>query len=209
MPTDGHQLDNRHNPCEGNILLISGKSSDTVAPRRHCLVAISNQGPGVHEQAAGGKISPVLLPDHEHWGGISLTIILKKEVALRPPKTPRMEQRHEKQVLIREPDTEETVVSSPLDVRSVMLTGLFVLALFYTFYLASEFVLPVVLALLLNFLLRPAVRTLRKARVPEAVGAAIILVGVLGGCGNRILRAIRARRSMVCRSTEGLASHRD
>lgn len=64
-----------------------------------------------------------------------------------------------------------------------MLTGLFVLALFYTFYLASEFVLPVVLALLLNFLLRPAVRTLRKARVPEAVGAAIILVGVLGVVG--------------------------
>lgn len=90
-----------------------------------------------------------------------------------------MEQQNQKQVQATEPDAEQTVLSSPIDIRSVMLTGLFVLALFYTFYLASEFVLPLVLALLLNFLLRPAVRALRKARVPEAVGAGIILIGFL------------------------------
>jgi len=92
-----------------------------------------------------------------------------------------MEQRNEKELLTTEPPAaKQTVLSAPVDIRSVMLTGLFVLALFYSLYLASEFVLPVILALLLNFLLRPAVRFLRKARVPEAVGAAVILLGFVG-----------------------------
>ncbi len=74
---------------------------------------------------------------------------------------------------------DKPALNPTVDIRSVAITGLFVLALFYTLYLASEFILPVVLALLLNFLLRPAVRVLRKARIPEAVGAAIILLAFL------------------------------
>src|SRR5688572_30328204 len=56
--------------------------------------------------------------------------------------------------------------------------GLFVLALFYTFYFARSLLLPVVLALLLSLILYPAVRALKRARLPEPLGAALV-VGAL------------------------------
>jgi predicted PurR-regulated permease PerM len=64
-------------------------------------------------------------------------------------------------------------------VRSAMISGLFVLALFYTLYLARDFVLPIIVALLLSFLLSPAVRGLKRIRIREEVGAAFILIVLL------------------------------
>ncbi|RPJ57300.1 MAG: AI-2E family transporter [Acidobacteria bacterium] len=67
--------------------------------------------------------------------------------------------------------------------RSLVITGLFILALFYTLYLARDLFLPIVLAVLLHFLLRPAVRVLKKARVPEQIGAGLILVVLVSAFG--------------------------
>lgn len=76
-------------------------------------------------------------------------------------------------------DTAE-LFKGPVGVRSIALTGLFILACFYTLYFASDFFLPIVLAILLNLLLRPIVRALKRVRVPEAVGAAIVIIGTGG-----------------------------
>jgi predicted PurR-regulated permease PerM len=68
----------------------------------------------------------------------------------------------------------------PLGIRSLSLTGLFVLACFYTVYLARDFFLPVMLAIVFNFLLAPLVRLLRRYRIPDALGAALVVgVGLL------------------------------
>lgn len=67
--------------------------------------------------------------------------------------------------------------------HSVALNGLFVLALFYTFYLASSFLLPIVMAVLFALLLKPLVRALRRVRIPEALGAFV----VLGSAGSLLL----------------------
>lgn len=75
------------------------------------------------------------------------------------------------------------LLQGPFDIRSVALTGLFVLALFYTLYLGRSFFLPIVLALLLNFLLSPMMRLLRKLRIPTALGAAVVVFGLLGVLG--------------------------
>jgi predicted PurR-regulated permease PerM len=56
--------------------------------------------------------------------------------------------------------------------------GLFILALFYTFYFARSLLLPIVLALLLSLILYPAVRALKRLRLPEPVGAALVVVTV-------------------------------
>jgi hypothetical protein len=48
-----------------------------------------------------------------------------------------------------------TALSSPSIIRSFSLSGLFVLAIFYTLYFAADFVLPVALAVLMSFLLLP------------------------------------------------------
>lgn len=67
----------------------------------------------------------------------------------------------------------------PFDVRSVALTGLFILAVFYTIYFMRSVLLPIILALLLSYLLRPIVRKLAHLKVPLPVGAAIALIGLI------------------------------
>ncbi len=61
-------------------------------------------------------------------------------------------------------------------IESFPLTGLFVLAAFYAAYAARSVLLPLTLALLLAFLLRPVVRMLRKRlKIPDLIGAALVL----------------------------------
>jgi predicted PurR-regulated permease PerM len=66
------------------------------------------------------------------------------------------------------------------DARHVALVGLFVLAVLYTLRLAQSFILPIVLAVLLDFLLSPIVRALRKRRIPEPLGAGMVVLGLVG-----------------------------
>ena len=79
----------------------------------------------------------------------------------------------------------EEALEKPIRVRSRLLTGLFTLAVFYTFYFAKAVLIPIALAMLLNLLLAPVVRGLRKyLRLPEGFGAALVLllgVGVVAG----------------------------
>jgi hypothetical protein len=63
----------------------------------------------------------------------------------------------------------------PFGIRSLALTGLFLLACFYTLYFARDFFLPVVLALVLHFLLAPVVRWGKRFRLPEALSAALVI----------------------------------
>src|SRR2546423_7981334 len=69
----------------------------------------------------------------------------------------------------------------PADIKSVALTGLFVLAVFYTMYFMRAMLLPLVLALLLSYLLVPLVRALARIRSRPLLGSAIILVALVAG----------------------------
>jgi predicted PurR-regulated permease PerM len=93
------------------------------------------------------------------------------------------------------PEPVKNALSWPDHVRSFSLTGLFVLAIFYTLHFAADFILPVVLALLMSLLLLPFVRFLRKAGIPEGFGSAvaiIALVVLLLGLGSLITRPLAA-----------------
>src|ERR1700674_2993677 len=82
------------------------------------------------------------------------------------------------------PQVVNEAVSSRSNIRSFSITGLFILAIFYTLYFAADFVLPVALALLMSLLLLPLVSLLSKARIPEAIGSGVsivVLVLVLAG----------------------------
>ena len=65
-------------------------------------------------------------------------------------------------------------------IRSFHVAVLSVLALLYSMYFAREFLIPVVFALVLNFLLSPALRALARWHVPPPLGAAIIVFALLG-----------------------------
>ena len=73
-----------------------------------------------------------------------------------------------------------------VEIRSISITGLFVLAAMYTLYFARAFFLPIVLAVLLDFLLSPLIRALKRARIPEPLGAGLVIIGLLGTAGGAI-----------------------
>jgi predicted PurR-regulated permease PerM len=74
-------------------------------------------------------------------------------------------------------DAVEEALEKPIRVRSRILTGLLTLAVFYTFYFAKAVLIPIALAMLLNLLLAPVVRGLRRyLRLPEWLGAALVLL---------------------------------
>ena len=68
-------------------------------------------------------------------------------------------------------------------VPAFALTGLFVLAAFYTIYFARDVLLPLVLAALLTLVLTPVMRVLDAVRIPKAIGAAIVVGGLLATFG--------------------------
>src|SRR5882724_3248875 len=74
----------------------------------------------------------------------------------------------------------ETVVAAPVGRRRRSAAGLLFLGVLYTLYFARALVVPIVLAVLLDFLLKPLVRALRRVGIPEAAGAAIVVLGSLG-----------------------------
>ena len=76
-----------------------------------------------------------------------------------------------------------TFLKGPLDVRSIALSGLFLLAVFGTLYVARSVFMPIVLALLLSFLLAPLVSGLARLHLPTPLGAAIVLLAILAVVG--------------------------
>jgi predicted PurR-regulated permease PerM len=74
-------------------------------------------------------------------------------------------------------------IRRPVDIRKVAVIGLFILAVFYTMYFMRAMLLPLVLALLLSYLLVPLVRALGVLRIRPIVGAAIVLLTVVGAIG--------------------------
>ena len=67
--------------------------------------------------------------------------------------------------------------------QSFALTALLILACLYSLYFAEVFLAPVVLALVFNFFLSPSVRALAKVHVPEAAGAALVMLAGLAVFG--------------------------
>ena len=83
--------------------------------------------------------------------------------------------------------TERPDMPLPDDVRTVFLGGLFVLASLAALYVASEIVLPVVLAFMLNLLLQPVMKVSDRLRLPRIVGAllgVILVIAALAALGT-------------------------
>jgi predicted PurR-regulated permease PerM len=76
----------------------------------------------------------------------------------------------------------------PVNVHSVALTGLFLLAVLYTLYFARVLILPLVLALLLDALFSLLVRRLKRTGIPETATAALILACLIGTIGLGVYR---------------------
>lgn len=103
--------------------------------------------------------------------------------------------------VVAEPDIKKLgeALRDRVEIRSLSITGLFMLAALYTLYFARAFFLPIILALLLDFLLSPLIRALKRARVPEPLGAALVIVALLGTAGVAVYGLMEPAKEWVAK----------
>lgn len=126
-------------------------------------------GKPVQSMEGGVKPPSVASPDSGADAGADLA-------ALRAPGDADVDR-----AAVEEPDLSKLgeVLEAPAT-RSAGITILAVLAILYTLYFARAFVLPIVFAVLLNFLLSPVVRALARVRIKPPIGSLIVILVMLG-----------------------------
>lgn len=72
----------------------------------------------------------------------------------------------------------------PVDVRSAALVVLAVIALVVVLRWASPVFIPLMLGVMISYALTPVVDRLAAWRVPRALGAGVLLLALVGGCGT-------------------------
>lgn len=72
---------------------------------------------------------------------------------------------------------------APVDTRSLALTVLVVLAVIFVLHWAHTFFIPLMLGIMTSYALSPIVNRMQNWRIPRAIGAAVLLIGIVGGTG--------------------------
>src|SRR5438067_4227302 len=87
---------------------------------------------------------------------------------------------------------------------TVALIGLFALGSVAFLHFARVFFLPLVLAIMLNFLFKPVVKWLARFKVPQALGAALVLVITLITFGAGITQLTKPATDFISNLPESL-----
>jgi len=77
-----------------------------------------------------------------------------------------------------------TTVSIPVDVRSLSLVLLTVLAIIFTLHWARAVFIPLMFGVMISYALSPLVDWMQKWQIPRAIGAAVLMLGIVGGTGT-------------------------
>jgi predicted PurR-regulated permease PerM len=95
-------------------------------------------------------------------------------------------------------------IRGPIEPHSYAIIGLFLLGCIGFLYIARPFFLPVVLALILSFLFRPVVKALARIHIPEAIGAAVVLLLALTAVGNGVSRLTQPATEWITQAPDVL-----
>jgi len=74
----------------------------------------------------------------------------------------------------------------PLDMFSIALAVLAVLAVVFTLQWASAVFIPLMLGVMISYALSPPVDLMQKWHIPRALGAAFLLLAIVGGTGSAV-----------------------
>jgi predicted PurR-regulated permease PerM len=72
------------------------------------------------------------------------------------------------------------------DVHNLALTVLAVLAAIFVLHWARAFFIPLMLGVMISYAFSPIVNRMQKWRIPRAIGAAVLLAGIVGGTGSLV-----------------------
>jgi len=75
---------------------------------------------------------------------------------------------------------------APISVRNGWLVVLTVLVALYMLHWASPILIPIVLGVMTSYALSPLVNAMEKWHIHRAVGAAVLLIGIVGGVGSLV-----------------------
>lgn len=81
-------------------------------------------------------------------------------------------------------DAPGVLLNTTVDVRSVSLVVIAVLASLVVLHWASAVFVPLLLGLMFSYALTPLVNRLVRLRIPRALAAAVLLIGIAGGMGS-------------------------
>ena len=84
------------------------------------------------------------------------------------------------------PEPARVHLHMPVDVRSASLAMIALLSSVYVLHWASAVFIPLLLGVMSSYVLSPAVNLLQRWHVPRALGAAAMLVAVVGGLGSMV-----------------------
>lgn len=86
--------------------------------------------------------------------------------------------------LVPEEEPKPVVLRAPIDVRNVSLALLSVIGVIFFLDWAQEVIIPLLLGIIISYALSPLVTFMHKWGIPRALGAGIIIIGILGGVGS-------------------------
>ncbi|MEO7548382.1 MAG: AI-2E family transporter, partial [Ramlibacter sp.] len=87
----------------------------------------------------------------------------------------------------RDPDDPSHVLLRvPVNVRSITLVVLTALAVLATLRWASAFFIPLLISVMLSYALSPLVNGMERAKIPRALSAAVLILGILGSMGMSV-----------------------
>ena len=87
---------------------------------------------------------------------------------------------------VNEPPPEAVEAHPPrttVEAHNVALTMLAVLAVVFVLHWAQAVFIPLVVGIMINYALSPLVTAMQKWHIPRAIGAAVLLLGIVGGVG--------------------------
>jgi predicted PurR-regulated permease PerM len=96
----------------------------------------------------------------------------------------------------RRPQSEEPTIGMPVDIRSVALTVMAAIAVVLMLQYAQAMVIPIVLGVLISYALDPIVSTLARWKVPRSLGAAVLLLALVGA-GGALLYGLRGEATAI------------
>jgi predicted PurR-regulated permease PerM len=106
-------------------------------------------------------------------------------------------------------DPSHVLLRGPTEVRSVALVVLTVLAVLATLKWASAFLIPVLIGVMFSYALSPIVDQLERFRIPRAISAAVLILGLLGGTGASVWAFADDANQLVASLPEAAKKLRD